>query len=198
MLATRYCAPPPAVSSILLSTTDHSVAAPEVLEDLGADVLVTQLVLNVGVWFVTWREAGYMDRVTDALRLVTSMLHTSKSSVPLRIIGPSTPSVRPGVNFFEAYKRVTLKDHSMLAQRILKDFKETDPKLRVDFVDHFRLTDARPETSTDGRHWAMKSDFETVSKMRPLVGSADDAMLEWAWDVWRFRDQEEREIRWPV
>ncbi|SCZ90076.1 BZ3500_MvSof-1268-A1-R1_Chr1-3g01761 [Microbotryum saponariae] len=222
MLATRSCAPPSAVISTLLFTTDHSVAAvrpttprargtqrkplntfltgdtstwPEVLEDLGADVPVTHLVLNVGMLFVTWSEAGYMDRVTDALRLVTSMLHTSNSSVPLRIIWPSTPSVSPGVNCFQAYKRVTLKDHGILAQRVLKDFKEAKPKFRVDFVDYFSLTDTRPETSTDGRHWPMESDFETVTNlMRPLVKSADDAMLEWAWDVWRVRDQEEREV----
>ncbi|SCV68273.1 BQ2448_394 [Microbotryum intermedium] len=175
-------------------TGDTSTWA-EALQGLGADVLVTHVVLNVGMWFVTLPEEGYMDRVTDALRLVTSTLITNSnsSSAPLRIVWPSTPSVSPGVNCFEAYKRAILKDHGILAQRVLKDFKETDPSVRVDFVDYFRLTDGRPETSTDGRHWAMESDFETVTKMRPLVGSADDAMLEWAWDVWRVRDQEERE-----
>ncbi|SCV68274.1 BQ2448_395 [Microbotryum intermedium] len=49
------------------------------------------------------------------------------------------------------------------------------------FIDYYRLTDARPETSTDGRNEPLPWMYDT----RPWVGAADNALFQWAWDIWR-------------
>ena len=42
---------------------------------------------------------------------------------------------------------------------------------KVSVVDSFGLTDARPETTRDGRHWALE--MEEIKLLRPLLGEAE-------------------------
>ena len=42
---------------------------------------------------------------------------------------------------------------------------------KVSVIDTFGLTDARPETTRDGRHWA--AEMDDIKLLRPLLGEAE-------------------------
>lgn len=68
------------------------------------------------------------------------------------------------------------------------DIEEEGKKTKVSFVDAYTITDSRPETTIDGYHWMYhapeleKSWQKWNITVRPAVGEADDALLDWMWD----------------
>ncbi|SCV68260.1 BQ2448_381 [Microbotryum intermedium] len=159
----------------------------DVLDGLSKDPEpVTHVIINVGLWFTMWDEKNYMWFINVLMERLVTLVPPSA-----HIIWFSTSSCSSGIMCYGFFKRRPLRSHGMLARRALATFKETHPMLRMNFIDYYRLTDARPETSSDGRHWVEEDEPASLFRSRPLVGDADDAMMEWAWDIWRAAYEED-------
>ncbi|KDE08461.1 hypothetical protein MVLG_01243 [Microbotryum lychnidis-dioicae p1A1 Lamole] len=152
---------------------------------------LTHVIVNVGLWLALIGEEAYIQRVSELLDYVQAV-----TSPSVHIIWASTPSVSPGIVCYNMFKRRGLRHHGILAQRALGIFRERFPLLKVDFIDYYRLTDARPETSTDGRHWVREDQpIPWMYEVRPWVGAADNALFQWAWDIWRVRAEDDQSAR---
>ncbi|SCZ90073.1 BZ3500_MvSof-1268-A1-R1_Chr1-3g01759 [Microbotryum saponariae] len=148
----------------------------DVLDGLSKDPEpVTYVIINVGLWFTMWDEKNYRWFINVLMERVVALVPPST-----HIIWFSTSSCSSGIMCYGFFKRRPLRNHGILARRALATFKETHPLLRINFIDFYGLTDARPETSSDGRHWVKEDESASLLQSRPLVGDADDAMMEWA------------------
>jgi len=71
---------------------------------------------------------------------------------------------------------------------------ENDLPFRTSVVDVWQLTDNRPETSSEGRHWVYERTGDASLSARPLMGEAErtyicrglsdviESAMDWMWD----------------
>jgi hypothetical protein len=51
--------------------------------------------------------------------------------------------------------------------------QNTESQFRLSVIDAWLLTDSRPETTSDGRHYSGENDDTQLLQDRPLMGEAD-------------------------
>jgi hypothetical protein len=58
-------------------------------------------------------------------------------------------------------------------------------KNKIGFLDLFPISDGRPETTIDGRHYCpvLESEDKPFGS-RPRAGEADQFFMDWEWDEW--------------
>jgi hypothetical protein len=64
--------------------------------------------------------------------------------------------------------------------------KMVQSMLRVSVIDALAITRNIPQSTSDGRHWSLERSLEKCGscKQRPLIGTAEKALLNWLYDDW--------------
>lgn len=153
----------------------------------------THIVTNIGLWLGALPIDEYRDTVYQWL----STLH--KSYPNATVIWRTTTDVAPMLLCYSE-KHMTRSKMSRQRDASLEVVAKLRAEgMRIFVVDAYAITSARPDTGSDGRHWVIESPEEGkwMSKGRPRINDAENAVLDSVWDIIRLDDLEKADAGWP-
>ncbi|GFZ48348.1 hypothetical protein JCM24511_06096 [Saitozyma sp. JCM 24511] len=139
---------------------------------------VTHVIVNVGMWYGYDTPDEYASNVNIVLEQLLESFGQHVSITWLHSV-----SVSPPIFCYDFIKRLHLRQQGDYAKMTINAFRDRHPTVNVREVDTFPIVDARPETSSDGRHWVQEGDLPDLAE-RPMVGRADHAVMEIVYGAW--------------
>lgn len=107
---------------------------------------LTHVIINIGMWLAHTPAPEYHKWATWLLEHLVDHFGTG-----IKIAWIDTPSISAGIFCWEKMKRETIQMHSFYAEAAIGHLKARYPDLWIAQVDAFKISDDRPDTSSDGR-----------------------------------------------
>ncbi|ORY87598.1 hypothetical protein BCR37DRAFT_1810 [Protomyces lactucae-debilis] len=175
--------------SFVMATNDFGADGKAPLKDEEARITPTHIIWNQGLWFQLARASAEVEyeTMTRTSRLLLSLYPDARHIIR------GTTSMHENI---ACYEHLTGRDASLresdTARRVYEEERIRSSHARLAFMETFKYSDARPDSSKDGRHYSRVSFAgiaeDTVYAQRPRIGELDmwfvDLMFEiWAQDV---------------
>ena len=145
----------------------------------GSTSAPSHIVTNLGLWLAPLTTGEYTAIVTEFLQYIYD-IHPHAT-----VIWRTTTDVMPMIQCFSD-KGMTRPAISEQREASLKLVEQMRAKgMRIYVVDAYAMTQSRPDSGNDGRHWVIESPDESgwLPIMRPSVNEAEGAVLDGIWDI---------------
>lgn len=139
----------------------------------------SHIVTNLGLWLAPFTTEQYTAIVEQFLQQLYDMFPQAT------VVWRTTTDVAPMIQCFSD-KGMTRRVISEQREASLKLVEQMRAKgMRIYVVDGYAMTQSRPDSGNDGRHWVVESPEENgwLPHSRPSINEAERAVLDGVWDI---------------